>query len=79
MAAHLLRVTSAEAALPRFLSLKCGGCGRRFDANTSTVPVFRGHPCCRVCWDRRAVLRARAGLPAQARPRCYPEDYQVTC
>ncbi len=72
----LLRITSAESARPRFLSLKCGGCGLRFDASPSTVPVFKGHPCCRACWDQRSALRARAGLPAQGRPACYPEDYQ---
>ncbi len=71
----LLRVTSAETARPVFLSLKCGGCGQRFDANVATVPVFKGHPCCGRCWDFRAELRARAGLPSQGRPACYREDY----
>ena len=59
--------------------LTCG-CGARFVADPLTVPFFhlqgqKGHPCCRPCWDRRAVLRKAQGLPEQGRPRCYPDDY----
>lgn len=60
--------------------LTCGSCGRHFTAEPYKVPCFQppgkpNMPCCLACWDRRAVLRALAGLPDQGRPACYPSDY----
>lgn len=60
--------------------LRCGGCGKHFVAEPDRVPCFQPPehpkmPVCLTCWDRRAILRARLGLPQQGRPSCYPSDY----
>lgn len=52
------------------VSLVCGGCGRRFEANAYSVPHFRGHPACRTCWDQLNQLRVQANM----KPWECPED-----
>jgi len=64
------------ADVPMMGSMVCGGCGGVFMADPTRTPVLMGWPCCLTCWDKRAMLRSRVGLPMQGRPLCYPEDYQ---
>lgn len=77
--AVLLRYTSPPA-VPLWAAGACGGCGQDFTHDPRRVPVLAGQlgrpmPTCRVCWDRRNLLRTSLGLPEEGRPWCYPEDY----
>ncbi len=60
---------------PAFARLRCGFCGGRFAADRQTVPVVGDQPCCRACWDLRQRMRVLLGLPEQARPPSYVEDF----
>jgi hypothetical protein len=63
--------------VPPMATMVCGGCGGQFAGNPHAVMVLANWPCCMTCWEKRAYLRARMGLPEQERPPCYPEDYQT--
>jgi hypothetical protein len=61
--------------------LICGSCGSGFTADPDTVPMLapdgqQRRPTCKRCWDLRNRARVAANMPADDRPRAYPEDWQ---
>jgi hypothetical protein len=64
---------------PLWVSLRCGCCGTRFEANAYTVPQYRDAPACRGCWRRINLLRRQANLdewdtPPDAYPGADPDQ-----